>query len=447
MNATFNVIVLLFVAIIVLIVVVYITFKNNWSPQLYKLSYVEGLVKVLNIDICQSINMIPCYGLNSAIPYQRPMFPSLDQFDETKIPDIDPVELPGLYFGAKSLQNNQAMVIYGNIPYKYLYWGITGYLYDYVKNSAKQTVFTPIGDSISSSIVSGSFNSRMAVVMTSNYQLFSIIKKHLQNEWKEGSMYINTIVPIYIPPEMTLDQARYTMLIRTIINTEIEEIPPWKCRFYTSVDIPIYTSGPSTYARRSMNPSERQFLSEDKWTENCSRVLVQHGITESSPIKASPFLSTIFPDGFDNGSQIIQLQETVNAQAATRDCTTIISDDITLTSEQELIIFAVDHAKTGKGLYSSISFQSTENDFEYINVVTGNIKDVGTIFRPNKIILRLIRHDPSKYISKSLDGSYHIKIIERIFINPNSACGPDPKSLLYFQSFIAPHSQQLPSSE
>ena len=81
--------------VIVIIIIIIVLLQLNIK---YNLSYIEGEVKETSLKTYDSFSI------------QSPFFNNSEIY---------------------SLNNNQAVVIYSNIPYKYLYWNITGYIYEY----------------------------------------------------------------------------------------------------------------------------------------------------------------------------------------------------------------------------------------------------------------------------------------------------------------------------
>jgi hypothetical protein len=323
--------------VIVIIIIIIVLLQLNIK---YNLSYIEGEVKETSLKTYDSFSI------------QSPFFNNSEIY---------------------SLNNNQAVVIYSNIPYKYLYWNITGYIYEY-KNVK---LFRQINNNINSKNIVGSFNSHMAIIMTSNSLLYSIIKEQFKIKWKKYHMYNNTIIPIYLDSS-EIENAKYTILIRTILSHSLDELPSFKCRFYTANNIAnvLTTQNYKIPFLKYHISNYKKILSNEEWKLATYKYLVNNNIKIIKLINVNPLIQKHDLETNNNGliSNYIAFE----------------SENITLSSNEKIVIFAMDHSKNNNCLFSSLSFK--ENDKEYKNIITGDIKNINTIHLNNKNIFHIIEH-------------------------------------------------------
>ena len=132
------------------------------------------------------------------------------------------------------LRHNEAYVIKGTIPYKYLYWSI---------NSEKT--------SVSSRTVAGNNNDQVVVIITKNLWLFKAINRHFLNEWEESK----SIYKLHVHPIFTDN----TDIFTTILKRYPEDyVPDWE---YESIKVKNskYIEAPEEVDREVTNGKEQEF--------------------------------------------------------------------------------------------------------------------------------------------------------------------------------------------
>lgn len=379
-NSTFN---MLLAIIVFFIIIVYFQYRTKYAEKLPETTYTEGKMEIINKSSYHKGNV---FDYNPNIPVQMAYFPNSDDYS------IEPQEL----------HCNEAIVVYGYIPSRYTYWGITGYICDYVDNNERKDYLRPISNTISSKYIFSASNTHIVTVLTYNQKLYECIKKTIIREL-QSSGYLCIVYPIYIPKELLLNKARFTIINETIIDTYDEQVPDWACRLYSSNNI-LYTE-----PKIVIIPNEEDIISEtnivslNKWKYNCNllvkdyiKIVNTHGLTNS---------------------------------IISKDITCIESNIISLEDNESLFIVCVDHSKSGKSIYSYISIHDIEINHSYKHIVTGNIRDLRSKITNKRLTLRFIYHKPS--VNK-------IRIKEFVYIDPTSKSllGPDINTLLPMQIFI-----------
>lgn len=333
---------IIFFIVILLIVMVYLEYRGKYKEVFYDLSFIEGTMDIIEDN-------------NPYIWVQKCSFEDI------------------------FLNYNEALVIYGNIPHKYVYWGITAHCEGKL-----------IGDSVSSKSIYGASNTKIVAVLTNNPILYESIGKSIKKELQKSG-YLCIIHPIYTVSN-GYNNNKYTILSQTILPNENDQIPDWKCRLYTSNNIPLKHATCSPLLERSKDVSELSLIPLKTWESSCYNLVKSKGYT---PIKVL----------------------TCSHNEEIKDFICIESDEIV--ENKNLFIIVVDHVRSGKSLYSCITFESE-------HVVTGDSSKP----RPSKreIVIKMFQFTVST----------RIKIQELIYMDPThtSYIGPCPSSILPMQIFI-----------
>lgn len=249
---------------------------------------------------------------------------------------------------AQHLNYNQAMIIYGNIPYRYLYWSINGY-------NIRDGNITNLGNPISISRVNGECNDGIAVIMTSNYNMYEAAKFHINKYWKQfNPRYKFSIFPIFISDHNP--ESKYMFINRTTIRNELESLPSWNCFIYTTQNIPLSISPEHHIFDYSTTPSEFDLIKPETFKKGAYNYIKQINYI---PVKQLNV--TLISSG---------LRET--------NVLSFVSENILLDDKQEIIAICIDHAMYRGSRYSCIDAYDVSNYMCLSSVITGDIVTRGT---------------------------------------------------------------------
>lgn len=318
-----------------------------------------------------------------------------------------------------TLSHYQALVVYGDIPIKYRYWGFTGYLHSYLSDN--NIVMKSLGDSIScNNQYLSNDGTRLVIIMTSNQNMFKEIKFSLTKEFeKEKQKYL--IVPLFIPQYLHYSRAKYTLLFKVSLYNSKDKIPQYKCRLYQTPSIKISTVPKIFLKNKNLYPKEKSLLSLEKWEKLSLEIVTSKGYKIHRKINLDNCLN------LDCDNTSCNLYK--NYYTENRDITRIISEIIHLEENQFLAIVAINHVISGCALYSDLSFYNVIdkcNEIGYLTHFTGDV-NVKKINRDGKLISTLIINHP---IQKN------IRVIENVYVHPTNYIGPDKESLLEMQIFV-----------
>lgn len=350
------------------------------------------------------------------------------------------------------LSQQQALVIHGEIPRGYPYWGVTGYLYDlpvdghFSSQSDRQIVYASIGDTVSSRTVESlAVGDAFAAVLTPNPLVFNEVKRVLLKEWKKvGRKHPMQVIPIYIPPNVYFEKARYLLRAKVVMRRSDAPIPPFQCKLYTS-NLPPRPIPQQFLRDRSTSPKEQDSVSNEVWHSSALKALQAKNYELRRIIPVRRHLEHLFPDGLDNGAHQIfevadHLQELPNANGNSRDITMFHSDVITLTPDESIVVVAVDHAMSRRSIYSAIQFAGvngedapSEKGEVYAIHATGDI--IERKYNTNSTIkAQMTLNSPP--LTMYHNGVCTVRVTEQIYPDPLSHVGPHPNSVLPMKVFV-----------
>lgn len=318
-----------------------------------------------------------------------------------------------------TLNHYQALVVIGDIPIKYRYWGFTGYIHSYLTDN--NIVMKSLGDSIScSNQCLSNDGTRLVIIMTSNEYMFKEVKFMLTKEFeKDKQKYL--IVPLFIPQYLYFPRAKYTLLFKVSLYDSKDKIPQYKCRMYQAKSIKVSTIPKIFLKNKNLYPKEQNLLSLDKWEKLSSEIVSSKGYKIHKKID--------FDDCLNSECCNISCNLYKNHHTENRDITRIISKVIHLEENQFLAIVAVNHVVSGSALYSDISFYNVINkcsEVGYLTHFTGDV-NVKKINRNGKLISTLITNYPLEK---------NIRVVENIYVHPTNYTGPNRDFLLGMQIFV-----------
>uniref|UniRef100_A0A6C0AG04 Uncharacterized protein n=1 Tax=viral metagenome TaxID=1070528 RepID=A0A6C0AG04_9ZZZZ len=337
------------------------------------------------------------------------------------------IELP--IFGddpAIELNNNEAILVFFEIPKGYIYWGITGNLYDISNSNNSRTILNKnIGDSISiADYYSSSYENNLAVILTKNKNMFNAVKYSFNKEFREFSEKNLKILPIFISSEYDKNLPRYNIIVTTVLNHKEEIIPNYKCRFYKFKSQIPYEMG---YNKLKINKNlKNESELYDLWNNKCDQIIQKEGFKTYKKAFVSNFYNV-----YNN-----------------RDITCLYSE-IQLENNEDIVVVALDHCMTGKCIYSDITFVDTnlenfeifENDLNiknkikkvqntrkssYYNYITGSSNTHKTNLE-GKLVTHVIYNN---------NNIKNIRIIEKLYVNYNSRIGPEINTILPMNVYI-----------
>lgn len=433
--------IILIIVLLAIIIIVYIYFYTIQQQQKILLDYSDGIYSNIKTDLCVSSPNIKCSGNNPLTPYGALYFKgSLDM-------DILSADVVGAGVGARPIRNNEAIVLYGKIPVGYLYWGITGYLYSLNINDTSYVIAGSLGDSISSGeVISNNSDNSMVVIMTANPKLYEMVKESIINEFYDSNNY--QFFPIYIPEYMNVEGGYYNLMTRVTLRDPNEAIPTYKCRLYNSSNIGYHTIKDVPLKPRSLVPREQDIVSQENWDIFSDKIIVEKGYNIVRKIKVNYFLEKLYPGGVNYGYQC--LDSLINCKFDNRDCTYFISDYITVFPGEKVAVVCVDHANSGRAIYSNISFYNSTKEYGYSSYISGDLyahPDINT----NNLVTHVIINNPmAENLNDNADDitllhsqkmGMTVNIIERAYLQPNTMVGPATNSLLKMSVYIVSNTE------
>lgn len=334
----------------------------------------------------------------------------------------------GEHFGARQLNPNEAIVIYGEIPRNCYYWGITGYMYDGEK-------YTSLGDSISNATVKSlSVGDGVAVVMLTNPILFEEIKRELLKEWHPvNRRHPLNIIPVYIPDKLYISGAKYTMVLQLSTRKYVNDFKcELKCRHYSGTNVPKQPIPIKTVVDRDCAPKEQDSVSEVIWSRTSLKALdtKQYGYNREIPVYHRESLNNGYSHVLGN-----------------RDITMFETEEFDVNEDESIVVVAADHASSSRSTYSSVTFY--DEGCGYGRHTTGDpsnrVRNLNSSVRAHMIlnnpgVVDDITIDPEDFDSsngryvKTFGSGY--RVIERIYSEPVSGIGPGESSVLPMKVFI-----------
>ena len=387
--------------IIVLIVVVGFVVHQTWKKRTFNLIYTQCEPKLLFTDD-SSTDDIQSNGYNGDV-YNNGYILKFDPDDGIDL--TDNVEVEGSMIGATRLGDNQAIVIYGILPYRYAYWSIDAYQYSIPHGARHERKMQNLGGTISSATVTGQSNDMFVVIVTKNRAMYDYVSKKMYDEINENnSGYHIYIYPIFIMPEVIVPGAKYCVISRFLLRNPKEYIPQWKHRLYTSDD--IYFTRPfiskTTPKKDVMN--EQRVVSPSLWITVPSQYYEKQGI-------------------FDYIQHPVSQSKHVKEYSGN---ITYIESGVIETHVGDVIeVFSIDHGTSHKALVSTITIQDVTTGKTIYTNMTG---DYQTRRTPVKDSLRSI-------ISVCTPGSRKIKVTERIYCDIATGVAPDISTIHHMQVF------------
>ena len=251
-------------------------------------------------------------------------FPGQNQYIKYMSP-FDDIEIDS--YGQRYLAQNEALVIYGSIPFRYLMWSINGYEF-----SPEPKI---LNTCVSGSILYGENNDGVAAVLCSDKNMFRLVHDHMHQLWRiDNPTYKMTVMPIYIndydPRKL------YTLAVKVGLRHPDEVLPPFKTVVYTSSDVKI--------AELEV-PIPRQILETPREIK-----AIQPQILDES-----------IPKLLQRGNFIVIRQLDVMLVVDDDEVLKFRSETVTLEVGQQIIAFGIDHSKACKSLLSMITAYDSSN--------------------------------------------------------------------------------------
>lgn len=341
-------------------------------------------------------------------------------------------QLGGLYFQHPSMGGDElyeprdityhdAIVMYGPIPHGYLYWGITGYVYDIDGHR----VFAPIGDSVSRGNVEAlSPGDGVAVIFTPNPLMFEDISAILNKEWKQSNgRHPLRIFPIYIPPDMPA-KTRYVLLNRIVTRGEEDPIPLFNVRYYTAENAVSVRLPRGCYLKdRSASPKEQDFFKDGEgiFDESIQKALVEMKFQPIAKISVKQHLADIggLNKGYSDIARECKKGNYIDCDGSNRDITRFVSDVIEVSEGVMIGVNAVDHAASRRATFSAIVFYNADTGQPCNMKITGDVYDK----KRNDGKLRTV-------FLKHLPDCKRVRVEEHIYMEETCDIGPAVSSVL-----------------
>lgn len=289
------------------------------------------------------------------------------------------------------LSDENAIVIFGDIPKNVSYFSFCPYIYD---------TCCPIGHPMSiADHQSYAPDDNFIIIITSNMNIYLDLKIELKYEFKEKIKFI----PLFIPEDILKNNQRFTVIANFIRKNKDIDIPQFNSRLYTAYNVRKNFVKIKPKMLISQSASEKKIISEDRWNE--SSILIALKITNSFKFK----LSNHFHDTYFN-----------------KDILSIKSNNIYLEDNQKIIITAIDHTASCVAIFSFISIFDLDENKIFYTYTTGNLE--------NRKLSKNTVH--THIIDPDLQGRKNIRVEERIFVNYDTKTAPDINSVLTFNLFI-----------
>lgn len=288
------------------------------------------------------------------------------------------------YFSTDKLtiEYNQAIVLEGEIPKNYIYWGINAY--DCYTNN-------PISLPISSSNYFSKYpGEKIIIILTPNFYLYEEIRISLKNE---------KIVPILIPTDIYKITKEYNLVLHVISNSEFDKMPIFKAKIYFSPNINQNlkkVENVEIYNFETKN--EKDILSYDNWELYCFELIPSY-----NNVFLNPEHIPLFPS---------------------YEITELSTDNFICLENSTFYIFAIDHCASKMSLYSWIEIYV--NDVLQETYVTGNYKYSQP--RSETVIVNNLKFN--------ITSNSKVKITEKILYNTFTNIKPPIECLLPMKIFI-----------
>lgn len=426
---------------------------NMFSTQMVP-SYVYGIVTILIIVVLVVVVVYLTMKEKAealVIEYSDGALGSMAQHPTLQLFHTHFSEAP---LGAQKLSKRDALVMYGEVPRGYAYWGITGYLYDFPSHDDPMLgniLHASIGDTVSSQTVATlSPGDGVAVVLTTNPLLFREVKQQLQADWvKIHRRHPLRVLPIYIPTDLYFEQARYALQLRVVLRRHDQLLPRFACRLYTSHNIVERSVKSIQFRPRTGTPKEQDSVSEEVWYQSAIKALAQKNYTILREVAVQRPLQHILPLGLDMGAmQAISIDNGVyvdtpasaqnesrrtafrhsgnytNCQGDSRDITMFETGDIAIGPDESIAVVAVDHAMSRRSIYSALHFNHVEGC--YAMYVTGDA--IHRTYNLNSTIKAQLT------VNTPPAGVTSVRVNELIY--PDSDIGPSYDSVLSMKVFV-----------
>jgi hypothetical protein len=326
--------------------------------------------------------------------------------------------------GADNIGPDEAIVLYGQTPTRCIYWSVNGYLYNHTVDGSVETIFAPVDNGINSRHFNNSGDGTLHFfIMTANPHVDVAIRKNIKEIiGVDRSINLSTI---NIPNNMYNVNARYAMMFNCIPMEDGNEMPVFKAQRIRipgiETDRAYSVSRPPTLRYTS---NERENITLEEWKSRCQKLLADKNDFKHlhfEPI-VRPFMGEHFEEGIRSGYQCIEKK--INGYGFNPDVIHFRSENFKVKRGQLVYIIAVDHADSGKGQYSQVTFHGTHIDYGYSSVITGNSLKLGRKDEHNKdVILRSIVHDPfdhsNNLFENETENEANIYVNEFIYLSDN----------------------------
>lgn len=314
----------------------------------------------------------------------------------------------------RMLVYDEAIVVYGEIPRDYLYWGLSG------QSREPGCTFASVGDSVSSSdYKSLGLDDYVAAIMTTNPKMYDAVARSIRKEFAINfpSGKLSTVA-IMIPSSVYSVTAKYAIVSHSVLRKPNDVVPTYKCRLYKGLHA-VATSSSTVEAKiQSKGHHEQATLANELWEQSTRKVADKKQYTVIREVDVHPHtrLSTATPLRLDN-----------------RDVTSFVSDAIQLAQDETIVVVAADHALSGKAMYSNVSFCDVNQNRSYVSYTTGDatVKKHST---QSSISALAILDNPSQLCFVGDFAS--IRITESLYVEPKFRVGPHPDTVLRMRIFV-----------
>lgn len=245
-------------------------------------------------------------------------------------------EITSTNYGQRIIGINQALVIYGKIPYQYLTWSIAGVEFN---DKAYRYCTKTISD------LQAENNDEVAAVMCTSKLIFKNVSDNLNKLWKQSSSaYKLNIVPLYI---RNYDFRReYTLVFKTGKRHTDDYDPKLQYMFYDFTDIPL--SKPETVIESPTysTTNETRIAKSDVFEGSITRMLKQNNFKVIRKLQVN-----IVEDGLN----VVHFK----------------TPNVMLTHGQTLMAFGIDHCRSLKAKYSTLTVYN-KDDSGLSTLITGD---------------------------------------------------------------------------
>ena len=392
------------VCAIFLVIIIFIIASMVWKTKKYECTYLEYTPTLMHSG----------YGYSEVSENNEYMADALNNGYVFKLnpedsPDLeigDEVVTESYKIGANYLDENQALVIYGIIPYRYLYWSLDAYEHSKVGGKFKMK---NLNQTVSSVSLSGQSNDKVIVIMTKNKMMYDYLCKRMYEELNEhNSGYRINVLPMYIHKPFTSHNSKYCIMSRVILRDSKEYMPKWNARLYTVSKIPFAVPPVLECSKRNHKEhDETKIISRDVWKSVPEQYYTKQRIVSN----------------YENYKVKVKKEDEVVDYSPN---ITYLESEIVCTDHDDHIdIFSIDHGRSRKGYVSTI----TALDIDTNHIVFTNITSDYQLKRtPTHGKLHSI-------ISTFQPGKRRLKIYEKIYCDVATHVGPNPKTIHWMQVF------------